>query len=523
MASWSNNNSINSNSNANDRSEIVFFDLETTVPFRNGAQKFELLEFGAILVCPKKLVELESFSTLVRPSNLSSVSPTSVKCNGITRDMVATAPTFLEIADRVYDILHGRVWAGHNIVRFDCARIREAFADIGRPAPEPKALIDSLALLTQKFGRRAGNMKMASLATYFGLGQQKHRSLEDVRMNLEVLKYCATVLFLESSLPEVLSINSLASPNMTTRSRTNGNSPPKGTSTPSLGVRIQGVSISPSSSSSPGNGEPTKVFAPPESNTSSMMPNADPIGFSQLIDQMRTDPTRASSAVDEENPVSNTCGVLSNMEAPPPPPLVLERNSFLEPNQVSPLLIHASLVPYFRGCHKVAVFHGDDPLQLCCANMRVRFGVSSRFVNLAGRPRLSIVVEAPPLLCQVLEKCDQLAQKASLDNGSSSEWRPVLIRKNGFFSNSNPSPAIRLNIPTMAVGDGAIYTTEISQRETSGSVHKLVFSKVDTAELDSLLVPGCFVDGHFGLDVYDYQQNAGIRLVAKRLIVRNVG
>ncbi|KAL9274228.1 NEN2-like protein [Drosera capensis] len=73
----------------------------------------------------------------------------------------------------------------------------EAFEAIGRPPPEPKGTIDSLALLTQRFGRRAGNMKMATLATYFGLGQQTHRSLDDVRMNLEVLKYCATVLFLQ--------------------------------------------------------------------------------------------------------------------------------------------------------------------------------------------------------------------------------------------------------------------------------------------------------------------------------------
>lgn len=54
----------------------------------------------------------------------------------------------------------GRIWAGHNILRFDCARIREAFAEINKPAPEPKGTIDSLALLTQKFGRRAGDMKV---------------------------------------------------------------------------------------------------------------------------------------------------------------------------------------------------------------------------------------------------------------------------------------------------------------------------------------------------------------------------
>ncbi|KAG4116641.1 hypothetical protein ERO13_D12G181550v2 [Gossypium hirsutum] len=32
-------------------------------------------------------------------------------------------------------------------------------------------------------------------------------SLDDVRMNLEVVKYCATVLFLESSLPDIITGN----------------------------------------------------------------------------------------------------------------------------------------------------------------------------------------------------------------------------------------------------------------------------------------------------------------------------
>lgn len=54
----------------------------------------------------------------------------------------------------------GRIWAGHNILRFDCARIREAFAEIGRQPPQPKGAIDSLTLLTQRFGRRAGDMKV---------------------------------------------------------------------------------------------------------------------------------------------------------------------------------------------------------------------------------------------------------------------------------------------------------------------------------------------------------------------------
>jgi len=59
----------------------------------------------------------------------------------------------------------GRIWAGHNIIRFDCVRIRDAFAEINQPPPEPKGTIDSLVLLTQKFGRRAGDMKVSSFSS----------------------------------------------------------------------------------------------------------------------------------------------------------------------------------------------------------------------------------------------------------------------------------------------------------------------------------------------------------------------
>ncbi|GMQ10797.1 hypothetical protein CsSME_00053664 [Camellia sinensis var. sinensis] len=185
-----------------DRSEIVFFDVETTIPTRAG-QGYALLEFGAILVCPRKLVELDNYSALVRPADLSLITPLSVRCNGITKDAVVSAPNFAQIADRVYDLLHGRIWAGHNILRFDCPRIREAFAEINRLPPEPKGTIDSLAVLTQRFGRRAGDMKMATLANYFGLGQQTHRS----RAFQTYLR--KTVGFIQTLLQEVIVMRKL--------------------------------------------------------------------------------------------------------------------------------------------------------------------------------------------------------------------------------------------------------------------------------------------------------------------------
>ncbi|CAN6445186.1 unnamed protein product [Victoria cruziana] len=163
--------------NRDSSSELVFLDVETTVPVKKD-KRFRMLEFGAIVVCPRTLVEKRSYSTLIRPGDLSTVPETSSRSDGITREAVATAPKFEEVAGTIYGILHGKVWVGHNVLRFDSARIREAFAGIGRPSPKPSGMIDSLEILISKFGPRAGNMKMASLATYFGLGKQKHREFK---------------------------------------------------------------------------------------------------------------------------------------------------------------------------------------------------------------------------------------------------------------------------------------------------------------------------------------------------------
>ena len=47
------------------------------------------------------------YSTLVRPADLSLISTMSPRCNGITPDAIVSAPTLLQISDRVYNLLHG--------------------------------------------------------------------------------------------------------------------------------------------------------------------------------------------------------------------------------------------------------------------------------------------------------------------------------------------------------------------------------------------------------------------------------
>ncbi|KDO55487.1 hypothetical protein CISIN_1g0236272mg, partial [Citrus sinensis] len=227
---------------------------------------------------------------------------------------------------------------------------------------------------------------LASLATYFGLGQQTHRSLDDVRMNLEVLKYCATVLFLESGLPDIFTVNRWE--------------------------MCSAASVSEGSS-----------------------------GYAR----------------------------------------------FMEPDE------------------------------LYCSRLKIRYGISTRFVDQAGRPRLSFVVDASQSLCTVLDACEVVAKKLFEDSRSNSEWNPVVTRQSG------NDPAARLRIPTVVFGDVAQYATEMYRKEPSGDIQKLEFVRFDAAELDSLLKPGTFVDAFLSLDPYDYvyEQSAGIRLVAKKLIIHS--
>ncbi|KAK8476575.1 hypothetical protein V6N13_096584 [Hibiscus sabdariffa] len=490
-----------------DRPEICFFDLETTIPQWRG-QGYAILEFGAILVCPRRLVEVESYSSLVRPEDLSSVSPASVRCNGITRNNVVSAPSFSDIADKIHDLLHGRVWAGHNIVRFDCVRIREAFEKIGRPAPEPKGIIDTLALLTQRFGRRAGNMKMATLANYFEIGVQ---SLDDVRMNLEVVKYCATVLFLESSLPDILMANGTGSP-ISTRSGSNINLSPEQPSS-----NMNNISLTPENvlNRSTRNGEHNPIISPLTHHTGevnadvSNLIQPDPFDMGVLRNEMKTEALQSDVTMEEKTQ-------LESREID-----IAEGSSscaeFLEPNEVSVSSISASLIPYYHGTHRIRLLHENIALQLFCPCLRVRFGLNGKFLDQAGRPRLNFVVDASPSLCEILDACDNAAKTIFKDCGSSSEWKPTVGRNYQYINN----PTVRLNIPTVVNGDIAQYAVEIHQKDSSGTVQKLVFSKFDAAELGNLFRAGTFVDAFFSLDTYEYQGTAGIRLVAKKLVIHS--
>ncbi|KAG2675577.1 hypothetical protein I3843_12G011400 [Carya illinoinensis] len=341
------------------------------------------------------------------------------------------------------------------------------------------------------------------------------RSLDDVRMNLEVLKYCATVLFLESSLPDTFTANSWVSPNATASSHRNANSSPDGVSL---------YKNMPSSSSTLKN---DLMLSQTNKQKVETRPISSPMTHSIAEDvepnTSRQDPfDMGLLRIESESLQTNTTmeGMLESSEITSTAPISsgsCNSGGFLEPDEVSISAIGACFVPFHCGSQKIQLLHKGAILQLCCTRLKVRFGLSTKFVDHAGRPRLNFVVNASQSLCKVLDACDAIAQKLSLDSGSSSEWKPVVTRKNGFINH----PTVRLHIPTAECGDTAVYGTEMYQKESSGAVQRLVFSKFDAEELDTMFTSGTFVDAFVSLDAYDYLQNAGIRLVAKKLIIHS--
>ena len=113
-------------------------------------------------------------------------------------------------------------------------------------------------------------------------------------------------------------------------------------------------------------------------------------------------------------------------------------SGFLEPDDVSTECIKISVTPSYHA-QRTSIKHKDSPLHLCCAGLKVQFGVSTKFLDNAGRPKLNIVVDIPEDLSEVLEFSDNLAQRSLQESGSTSEWRP-LIKKYGYVNR----PTVRL-------------------------------------------------------------------------------
>lgn len=164
---------------------------------------------------------------------------------------------------------------------------------------------------------------------------------------------------------------------------------------------------------------------------STPLPDRDASDLATHIEQMNLDPLQRNATEEGSRAVQSpeTCAPIMASESSS------SCTGFLEPGEVSVDCITASQVPFHYYGNRILILHRDAPLQICCSGIRVQFGISAKFFDHAGRPKLNVVVNVPANLCQVLDACDRVAQKSLLDSGSSSEWRMV-VRKNGYSNSS---------------------------------------------------------------------------------------
>lgn len=98
-------------------------DIETT---GTRTDLHGITEIAVILFDGHKTVD--TFQTLINPG--TSIPGFITQLTGITNEMTATAPTFAEIADELYHLLHDNIFVAHN-VGFDYAFLKAAFESTG--------------------------------------------------------------------------------------------------------------------------------------------------------------------------------------------------------------------------------------------------------------------------------------------------------------------------------------------------------------------------------------------------------
>ncbi len=156
--------------------KYAIVDIETT---GGSAKTRGITEIGIVVTDGQK--ELDRWSSLINPYEL--IPPRIEALTGITNDMVADAPGFPDIAEKVEFMLRDCVFVAHN-VGFDYAFIRGHFEAMGQSWRRPK-------LCTVRLSRKA----FPGLPRY-GLGAicdakgirhaNRHRAMGDAEATVEL-------------------------------------------------------------------------------------------------------------------------------------------------------------------------------------------------------------------------------------------------------------------------------------------------------------------------------------------------
>ncbi len=160
--------------------KFAITDIETTGSYASGNS---IIEIGICVVEDDKIIE--EFHTLLNPG--ISLPPFITALTGIQTHMLASAPSFSQVADDIADIFKDAVFVAHN-VNFDFSFFKAEFEALGMTFNPPK-------LCTIKLARKA----FPGMRSY-GLGNicrdlqiindAPHRALGDARATTSLFYKC---------------------------------------------------------------------------------------------------------------------------------------------------------------------------------------------------------------------------------------------------------------------------------------------------------------------------------------------
>lgn len=153
-------------------------DIETT---GGHAGQNGITEIAIFIYNGEEIVE--QFETLVNPG--IPIPPYIMGFTGINDEMVADAPYFSEIAEKVYELLNDKIFVAHN-VNFDHTFIRHQLQEEGYDLKVKK-------LCTVRLGRKVfpgyRSYSLGNLCDSLGISiQNRHRAGGDAEATVELLK-----------------------------------------------------------------------------------------------------------------------------------------------------------------------------------------------------------------------------------------------------------------------------------------------------------------------------------------------
>lgn len=162
--------------------DYTIIDLETTGFSPNTNH---IIEVACVKV--RGAVEIDRLQILIRPPQHIPWRITNI--TGINNDLVRNAPRFAEVAQQIYNFLHGELIVGHN-VRFDINFLRKNFAD-SLNVDFNNNSVDTIKLCKKAFPH-FDSYALENVSTKLGINSEHHRALADCLIVKKVIDCIST-------------------------------------------------------------------------------------------------------------------------------------------------------------------------------------------------------------------------------------------------------------------------------------------------------------------------------------------